>query len=115
MAAVAPVVERVAVPWLIVRSPARVVERLAIVPVVLLSVAIVPLVAICAVDVVVPAVNVGIVPSVMLAVLEVRDRASCDGRAGADCAITSGSSVGQKARQLSVCICPASKRIVKEI
>jgi hypothetical protein len=50
----------VPVPWLIVKSPARVVERLVIVPVVLLSVAIVPDVKMPAVPVVVPAVNVGI-------------------------------------------------------
>jgi len=90
--AITPVVPSVPVPWLIVKSPARVVERLVIVPVVLLSVpivpvvlfnvaivpvvlaklVIVPLVIVAAVEVVVPAVSVGIVPSVMFAVLEVR-------------------------------------------
>jgi len=85
---VTPLVARVAVPWLIVKSPARVVERFPIVPAVLLidplkvppvivavlevSVWIVPFVMLAAVDVVVPAVSVGIVPIVMLAVLEVR-------------------------------------------
>lgn len=43
--AVTPVVPSVAVPWLIVRSPASVVERLVIVPVVEFSVPIVPAVA----------------------------------------------------------------------
>ena len=107
--AATPVVPSVPVPWLIAKSPARVVERLAIVPVVELrvpivpavlliapenvpvellskplkvppvivavlevSVWIVPLVILAAVEVVVPAVRVGMVPMVMLAVLEVR-------------------------------------------
>ena len=53
---------RVAVPWLIVKSPARVVEKLTTVPAVKMP----------AVPVVVPAVRVGIVPRVILAVLAVK-------------------------------------------
>jgi hypothetical protein len=59
--AATPDVPRVPVPWLIVKSPTSVVERLAIVPVVLLRVAIVP-----AVEVSAPPK----VPPVMLAVVE---------------------------------------------
>ena len=90
----ATLVPTVADPVLIVKSPTRVVEKLPIVPVVELRVAIVPwvriaepwlmlavlavsvctvpLVILAAVDVVVPAVSVGIVPSVIVAVLDVR-------------------------------------------
>ena len=90
-------VPMVPVPWLIVKSPARVVERLDMVPVVVFSVPIVPkvllteppkvppvivavldvrvwivpLVMFAAVEVVVPAVRVGIVPVVIVAAVEV--------------------------------------------
>ena len=67
----------VAVPWLMVRSPASVVERLPIVPVVELSVAIVPAVELTEplyvpfVIVAVDEVSVWMVPLVMLAAVEV--------------------------------------------
>ena len=78
--AVTPVVPSVPVPELIVKSPARVVDKLAIVPVVLAKLVIVPLVIVAAVEVVVPnvavdEVSVGItavviVPVVIVALVE---------------------------------------------
>jgi hypothetical protein len=63
--AVTPVVPSVPVPELIVKSPARVVDRLPIVPVVLLRVAIVPVVLFNVAIVPVVLLNVEIVPVVL--------------------------------------------------
>jgi hypothetical protein len=67
----ATLVPTVADPVLIVTSPVRVVVKLPIVPVVLLSVVTVPDVKMPAVPVVVPAVRVGIVPVVIVAAVDV--------------------------------------------
>jgi len=63
--AVAPLVASVAVPLLIVKSPARVVDRFPIVPVVLFSVAIVPVVLLSVAIVPVVLLSVAIVPVVL--------------------------------------------------
>ena len=71
MPAVTAVVPRVPVPWLIVKSPANVVEKLATVPVVLFNVAIVPVVLLSVATVPVVLFNVAIVPVVLLSVATV--------------------------------------------